>query len=55
MATLLHKFRIEFNSVEIVVGLDQKPSQTRSVNLVYTLLNYQNVTNHMIYNKSFLP
>ncbi|XP_063680874.1 solute carrier family 12 member 2-like isoform X2 [Bolinopsis microptera] len=27
MATLLHKFRIEFASVEIVVGLDDEPSQ----------------------------
>jgi len=29
MATLLHKFRIEFASVEIVVGLDDEPSQER--------------------------
>eukprot|EP00116_Pleurobrachia_bachei_P019314 sb/3479576/ len=28
MATLLNKFRIEFGSVEIVVGLDQKPAQS---------------------------
>ena len=29
MATLLNKFRIEFGSVEIVVGLDQEPGQKR--------------------------
>lgn len=29
MATLLNKFRIEFTSVEIVVGLDDNPSQER--------------------------
>ena len=31
MASLLHKFRIEFASVEIVVGLDGDPSPERYV------------------------
>ena len=31
MASLLHKFRIEFASVEIVVGLDGDPSPERYI------------------------
>ena len=35
MASLLHKFRIEFASVEIVVGLDGDPSPERYVLRVF--------------------
>ena len=35
MATLLNKFRIEFTSVEIVVGLDDSPAQERFLQILF--------------------